>query len=178
MIVPTATDILYYRRYIDDGLCILRASPAGYSDFVLQINTFGIEGERLEWEATPPSREVDFLDLHLKLEPAGSISLTSFQKPMNLYLYRPPASAQPTSILYGLVYGTLHRYYWHNTERHMFEAFSLKFFQRLRQRGHSVPKLASLFLKASRQVDLSSIPQPKPLTNQLLKYSVGCKSLR
>ncbi len=115
----------------------------------------------------PPGREVDFLDLHIRLDPTGSISTTSFQKPMNLYLYRPHTSAQPSSILYGLIYGTLHRYYWHNTERSMFEQFAWKFFQRLQQRGHAANKLAQLFLRAATQVDASSIPLPKIPTDQL-----------
>jgi hypothetical protein len=73
------------------------------------MNDFGTPGARLEWEATPPGREVNFLDLHLRLDPAsGSISTSSFQKPTNLYLYRPPTSAQPASNLYSLHYGTLH----------------------------------------------------------------------
>jgi hypothetical protein len=159
--------LLFYRRFIDDAFVIQRASPNGYADFVHGMNDFGRPGARLEWEATPPGREVDFLDLHIRLDPAGTVSTTSFQKPMNLYLYRPPSSAQPSSILYGLIYGTLHRYYWHNTERSMFEQFAWKFFGRLQQRGHAVNKLATLFLRAARQVDVSSIPLPKP-ANDLL----------
>jgi hypothetical protein len=128
--------LLFYRRYIDDALIIQWASPNGFANFVGAMNDSGTPGARLEWEATPPGREVNFLDLHLRLDPAGSISTTSFQKPMNIYLYRPPTSAQLASILYGLIYGTLHRY-WHNTERSMFEQFTWKFFQRLQQRGHA-----------------------------------------
>jgi hypothetical protein len=49
------------------------------------MNDFGIEGEQLKWEATPPSHKVDFLDLHpLQLKPDGKISSASFQMPMNL----------------------------------------------------------------------------------------------
>jgi hypothetical protein len=41
-----------------------------------------------------------------------------FQKPMNMYLYRlPTTSAQCTSVLYGLIYGTLHHYFWQNSKR-------------------------------------------------------------
>jgi hypothetical protein len=93
---------------------------------------------------------------------------------MNLYLYRPPPSTQPSSMLYSLIYGTLHQYYWHNTERSMFEQFAWKFFQRLQQRGHAVNKLALLFLRAAAQVDTSSIPLPKPATDQLGKPDGTC----
>jgi hypothetical protein len=125
--------LLFYRRYIDDALIIQQASPNDFANFVSAMNNFGRPGARLEWEATPPGPEVDFLDLHIRLDPTGSISTPSFQKPMNLYLYRPPMSAQPCSILYGLIYGTLHRYYWHNTKRSMFKQFAWKFFQRIQQ---------------------------------------------
>jgi hypothetical protein len=132
------------------------------------MNGFGQMGARLEWEATPPGCEVDFLELHIRLDPTGSISTrTSFQKPMNLYLYRPPTSAQPSSNLYNLIYGTLHWYYWHNTDRSMFEQFAWKFFQGLQQQGHAVNKLAQLFLRTATQVDTSSIPLPEPATDQL-----------
>jgi hypothetical protein len=168
LLVNDAHLLLFYRRYIDDALIIQRASPNGFAHFVSAMNDLGQTGARLEWEATPPGREVDFLDLHIGLDPAGSISTTSFQKPMNLYLYRPPTSAQPSSILYDLNYGTLYRYYWHNTERSMFEQFAWKFFRRLQQRGHdAVNKLAQLFLRAAAQVDTSTIPLPKPATDQL-----------
>jgi hypothetical protein len=131
------------------------------------MNKFGQTGARLEWEAAPPGPQVDFLDLHIRLDPKGSISTTSIQKPIILYLYGPPTSAQPFSILYGLTYSTFHRYYWHNTECSMFKRFVWKFFQRLQQRGHDVNKLAQLFLRAARQGDTYSIPLPKPATNQL-----------
>ncbi len=81
---------------------------------------------------------------------------------MNLYLFCPPTSAQPPSILYGPIHGTLHRLFWHNSEFTTFEAFTLKFFNGLQARGYATSKLATLFLKAATRVDLSSIPLPKP----------------
>jgi hypothetical protein len=81
---------------------------------------------------------------------------------MNLpvYIYRPPTSAQPVSILYSLIYGTLRRYYWHNTERSIFEQFPWKFFH------HSYNK--ELFLRAAKQVNASSIPLPQLTSNVLV----------
>jgi hypothetical protein len=72
------------------------------------MNSFGNNGARLEWESPGLSRAADFLDLHIKLNPNGSITTSTYQKPMNLYLFRPPTSAKPASVLYGLIYGTLH----------------------------------------------------------------------
>ena len=75
------------------------------------MDNFGPVGKRLEWVATNPSRSVDFLDLTVSINDAGDIVTKTFQKAMNLSLYRCPSSAQPESILESLIYGTLHRYY-------------------------------------------------------------------
>jgi hypothetical protein len=126
------------------------------------MNFFGDNGARLEWESPGPSHVVDFLDLHIKLNPNGSIITSTYQKPMRLYLFRPPTSVQPPSILYGLVYGTLHPSFWQDWEFTTFEAFTPKSFKRLQARGRATSKLATLFLKANTLVDLSSIPLLKP----------------
>jgi hypothetical protein len=104
----TAHLFLFYHRHIDDALIIQQASPNGFANFVIAINDFGMPNAWLEWEAAPPGREVDFLDLHIWLDPTGLISTTLFQKSMHLLMYRPPPSAQPSSIIYSLIYGTLH----------------------------------------------------------------------
>jgi hypothetical protein len=72
------------------------------------MNSFGQEGARLEWESPGPGCAVDFLNVNIQINRDGTLTTSTFQKPMNLYLFRPPASAQPPSILYGLIYGTLH----------------------------------------------------------------------
>jgi hypothetical protein len=61
----------------------------------------------------------------------------------------------------------LHRYYWHPTDRSMFEQFTCKFFYRLQQRGHAVNKRAKLFLYATIQANASLTPLPKPANDQL-----------
>jgi hypothetical protein len=131
------------------------------------MNSFGDPGARLEWEPTEPGRSVTFLDFTLRLNNQHGITTTTYQKPMNLYLYRPPSSAQPPSILYGLIYGTLHRYFWQNSYQHDFERFATYLFQNLEARGHASSNLAKLFLKAAHRVDRSSIPEAKPLTNDV-----------
>jgi hypothetical protein len=110
LLANNARLLLFYRRYIDDGLIIQQAGPNGFANLVSVMNDFGMPGAQFEWEEAPPGCEVDFLDLHIQLDPTGSISTTSFQKPMNLYLYCPLTSGQPSSILYRQIYGTLHRY--------------------------------------------------------------------
>ena len=126
------------------------------------MNDFGPEGKRLEWKATQPSRATDFLDLTVRINSEGTIDTRTFQKAMNLYLYRCPSSAQPESILQSLIYGTLHRYYWQNTHIEDFGRFTELFFERLVARAHKKCDLAPLFIKAAKEVQSSSLPNPRP----------------
>ena len=73
------------------------------------MNDFGPEDKRLEWVETKPTTSVAFLNLTSRITDSGEIATTTFQKAYNLYLYRPPTSAQLESIRYSLFYGTMHR---------------------------------------------------------------------
>jgi hypothetical protein len=106
-----------------------------------------------------------------------SISMSTSQKPMNLYLYRPPSSSQPPSILFGLIYGTLYRFYWQNSNCHDFDKYVTLFFQQLQAHSHSTSNLSCLFLKAATKVDKShpfpwpNLPAPLPLQWTILASS-------
>jgi hypothetical protein len=166
--------ILFYRRLIDDALIIQRQRPGAHTNFLDAMNSFGAPGARLEWEPTEPGRSVTFLDFTLQLNNNHGITTTTFQKPMNLYLYRPPSSAQPPSILYGLIYGSLHRYFWQNSNKRDFERFATLLFHRLQARGHASSNLSKLFLKAAHRVDRSSIPAAKTRTNEVSLPDGSC----
>jgi hypothetical protein len=62
--------ILFYKRLIDDAIVII-LKLADYKLFMQGMNDFGPEGRRLEWESTTPSRQVDFLDLTITIQPDG-----------------------------------------------------------------------------------------------------------
>jgi hypothetical protein len=153
--------VLFYRRLIDDALIIQRNTPGAHDTFLAAMNSFGTPGASLVWESSGASRKDIFLDFNLTLNNHHSVSTSTYQKPMNLYLYRPPSSAQPPSILFGLIYGTLHRFYWQNSNRQDFDKYATLFFHRLQARGHSTSNLARLFMKAATKVDASSIPLAK-----------------
>jgi hypothetical protein len=112
--------------------------------------------------ANLPSKEAVFLDLQISITVAGTITTKTYQKPMNLYLYRPPTPAQPDSILYSLIYGTLHRYYWQNSNIRDFEQYTKLFFSRLLARGHNLMHIEPLFRMAAAAVETSSLPNPRP----------------
>ena len=81
----------YNRRFIDDIIGIWIGNHTDeWEAYQADLNNFGI----LTWEVGPFSREVDFLDLTLRIEDGRIVSKT-FQKPLNLYLYLPPSSSHP-----------------------------------------------------------------------------------
>jgi hypothetical protein len=154
--------VKFYRRLIDDAFIIIRDVEKDIQELDDVMADFGPIGKRLEWEATEPSSSVIFLDLNVSITTSYTINATTFQKPMNLYLYRCPSSAQPPSILYSLIYGTLHRYYWQNTHTEDFGRYTELFFERLTDRAHRRCDIAPLFIKAAQEVQNSVLPNPRP----------------
>ena len=161
--LTSAPTLWFWRRLIDDGFGIIDGTCLTHFHQHMQLmNNFGPEDARLVWECELGTcKSINFLDLQVTIEPDGTFTTRTYQKAMNLYLYRPPCSAQPPSILYGLIFGTLHRYFWHNSKRSDFQHFTKLFFERLCNRGHVAAHLAPLFIKAAAAVDTSQPPQPK-----------------
>jgi hypothetical protein len=104
---------IFYQRLIDNAYIIQRNTPHGYTPFMQAMNAFGQEGARLKWESPGPGCAVNFLDFNIQINQDGSLTTSTFQKLMSIYLFRPPASAQPPSILYELIYGALNRLFSH-----------------------------------------------------------------
>jgi hypothetical protein len=148
--------VSFYIRPIDDALVVLSNADGNYASFVATMNGFSPKGNCLEWEAEPHGLTVNFLDLTVTLLPSSTFGTSTFQKPMDLYLYQPLSYVQPSSILYGLIFGTLYQYYWQNMDCPPFEHFSWLFFQRLQAHGHIAALLAPLFLKSATNVDNST----------------------
>lgn len=149
-----ALGLLFYRRYIDDAIALLLCdSHHRYDSFVKRMNDFGEEGKRLVWEATTPSRTVDFLDLTLQIEDNGSITTKTYQKKMNLYLYLPPTSAHPPGVFASLIYGFLWRLRRQNTYDDDYKHFVQFFFCRLLARGHQEQALRAAFTRAAARLD-------------------------
>ena len=107
--------IRFYRRLIDDAFIIFSPIVPDYENPFLSLttamNNYGPTTKRLNWDTEPPQQTVNFLDLTVSITKDGTIATKTFQKKDNTYLYRPPTSCQPPSILKSFVYGTPHRYY-------------------------------------------------------------------
>ena len=161
-----STNILFYRRYIDDVIC-LWTNPTDntlhsnhtYECLKNDMNEFG----NLRWEFEPLTLATTFLDLNIKItHPSASkipyqihqsISFSTYQKEHNLYLYLPPHSAHPPGITRSLIHGLIRKYWIQNTHSQDFHKMTKLLFQRLLARGHPENTLRSLFLQAAKNID-------------------------
>jgi hypothetical protein len=112
-----SANLLYLKRYIDDifGIWLPAANDSNntWEDFKGTLNAWGslrwedFKGTlnawgSLRWVIEEPSSSTIFLDLKIQIE-NSRIRFTTFQKPMNLYLYISPSYAHPPSCLKGNV---------------------------------------------------------------------------
>jgi hypothetical protein len=152
-----------YKRYIDDGIGIWIGPTNLWTEFQVWVNSFG----SLRWIFTELTREINYLDITIRLDDKNTIRTTLFEKPLNLYLYLPPHSAHPPGVLTGLIYGMIRRVYRLTTDSADCRVYLGKFFTRLRHRGYSKQTLLPLFqagLDNRRKPPRSSKEQKKNAT--------------
>lgn len=144
------TNLYFLRRFIDDKFGIwLETTDQAWNDFQREMNNFGI----LVWKVEPLANEVDFLDLTIAIGADRRIVTKTYEKPMNLYLYIPPASAHPPGVLKSIVFGNLQRYRWQNSLPSDFILQATRFAERLIARGHSANSIRRIFMEAARSID-------------------------
>jgi len=156
--------IKFYRRLIDDAFIIFDDTKGTFQELKNNMNDFGPTEKRLNWSTEEPADEINFLDLTIKIQNDGTITTKTFQKAMNLYLYRTPDSCQPGNILYSFVYGLIHRYYWQNSNERDFLHVVEALLQRMLERGHILNNINKIFINAVNKVKTSSMPNPRPGT--------------
>ena len=84
------TNLLYYKRFIDNVFCIWTGNlTTDWKAFKEDVNNFGV----LKWDikSVTPSSSVNFLDMTLTIC-NNNIITKADQKEMNLNLYIPPSS--------------------------------------------------------------------------------------
>ena len=115
LLAKYARHLLFYGRYSDDGLGAWndRDDPLAWYRFCKDVNDFGV----LKLTIEERSREVNFLDLTIKINGCNQIETRTYQKPMNLYLYLHNASAHPPGVMKGVMFGEVKRYKMQNTRR-------------------------------------------------------------
>lgn len=153
--------LLDYCRYIDDvlGAWIHHPNPVtdsqNFEAFQASMNCFG----KLRWEFTPLRKELDFMDLTVRVTPRG-IHTRLYEKPLNLYLYIPPHSAHAPGNLRGLVIGMTERIFRLTSDRQDQQIALRNLFQRLCHRGYTSTILKPLFQAALDRIDNRIIPDP------------------
>jgi hypothetical protein len=156
-----AFGINFYRRFIDDALILQRSGehPERYQQLRTTMNSFGELGRRLEWTSDPPSKTVNFLDLTIHIGNDGRITTKTFQKAMNLFLYIPPISSHPKSVITSLIFGQLRRFWLQNSLRDDYVQCASAFFNHLIARGHDDLTLQELFRLSAARLDKTLTPK-------------------
>jgi hypothetical protein len=144
------TELLFYRRFIDDGIGIwLSDDPLRWSAFMECLNNWG----SLNWTTDGLTDSIIFMDLTIRIDPTcNRLTFQTYQKDMNLYLYIPPNSAHPEGMLRGLVFGRLRSYWIQNTEKKNFVKMAKLLSERLVARGYSKQILTPLFIEATERL--------------------------
>ena len=163
------SNIIYYRRFIDDIFVLwnpLHDDDCNHVSFEKDL-AFG----KLEWKMEPPTTKTVFLDLNIEIN-RGKIKTSTHHKPLNLHLYIPPKSAHPPKVLYGLIAGSIRRFWLQNSNPKDYRKNIVFLFDRLVARGHDRATLLPLFSRASRmffkkmeQLKPSSMKSPTKITN-------------
>jgi hypothetical protein len=112
ILLPRFKDnLLFYKRYIDYRLGTWVDTPENsWTQFTSALNDFG----NLRWNIETPSMSSTFLDLTITIN-EGKIDTTTYQKPLNLYLYILPLYAHPHSCIKGLITGEILQYWNQNS---------------------------------------------------------------
>jgi len=144
-------NLLYYKCYIDDVIGIWLPPRQNkiltWNNFKKCLNGWGT----LRWSIEEPSLSTHFLDLNINII-WSSITTSTYQKPLNLYLYIPPLSAHPPSCFKGLIYGEIRRY-WTQNNPSDFTNIVTNFISRLTKRGHKLESLIPIISEAAASLN-------------------------
>ena len=146
------TELLFHGRLIDDIFGIWAGdNTERWEHYNENLNDF--RPGKLEWETSPLSDSVNFLDLTISIGSNGQLKYSTHQKPYNLHLYVPNHSAHPKGTVKSLVIGSIERYWRQNSRREDYQKIVALLFQRLLARGFEYEKLVSIFKEAAEYVD-------------------------
>ena len=166
--------MILYVRYIDDIFGIwIGDSDDDWLLFQNETNSFGV----LQWDFSPLSRSINFLDLTISVE-SGKITFCTYQKLMNLYQYISPHSAHPPGVVRGMVYGLVKTYRNQNSREQDYITILSLLHRRLVERGWDATFIKELIIWADTAVKLrqptdepTDDPTPPPLVGELFQLS-------
>ena len=142
------TEIILYRRLIDDIFCIWNGSMESAIAFSQKIGTMR---PSLTIKDNFSLDEINFLDVFLykgqRFLNSGILDTKVYQKPINLYLYIGFTSMEPIHSKKGLIKTELIRYFRICSDELSFNEVSSFFYCRLRDRGYPIQFLDNEFSK-------------------------------
>jgi len=149
--------ILFYGRYLDDLLLIVRDHT---NNPLSIIRGFAGEHFAIAWEIG--NTDMPFLDLSLSAGP--TLSYTPYQKVLNKYLYIPFRSYHPETSKWGFIKAELLRFCRNSSSEAAFNKMVLLFYTRLRARGYP-PRWLKRPFKAVSYTDRKIYLAPKEKHN-------------
>ena len=132
-----------YRRFIDDIFAIWSGPKDTLLEFLDALNS---KSDRVKLTYCISDSNISFLDLFLSRDiTSGVLHFSTFQKPLNKYLYIPYESFHPSSNKKAFIKGELMRYARNSSSFKSFSETRNRFWQRLRVRGYPFRFLLPLF---------------------------------
>ncbi|KDE08473.1 hypothetical protein MVLG_01255 [Microbotryum lychnidis-dioicae p1A1 Lamole] len=138
--IPNADNIVFYGRYIDDVIAIIKGPRDNVDKFAQSLNDIH---PNLVFDFEISNTGLPFLDAFVSLNPDPSssgrkkrISTKLYQKPLNTYQYIPWSSFHPVDVKLAFVKGELIRYIRLNSSKEEYLKTMLLFYGRLRARGY------------------------------------------
>ena len=135
--------LLLYKRFIDDIFAIWHGPKQSLLEFLDALNN---KHDRIKLTYVISEISISFLDLFLYKDQAfNTLQFSTFQKPLNKYLYIPFESFHPASNERAFIKGELMRYARNSSSAEAFCDTRQKFWKHLRVRGYPVRFLFLLF---------------------------------
>ena len=152
--IMTPNELLFWRRFIDDGLGIWRGSKRSFDGFVKKLNRetnkFGINFPLNEVQF---GKLVNFLDVTLYLDDENKIQYRSYTKPTDAKRYLRPQSFHPRSVFKSVplsqMIRTIERNSIEETEREEMN----KMIQDFERSGYKKEELKKIEEKARQQIN-------------------------
>ena len=135
--------LILYKRFIDDMFAIWCGPKDTLLEFLGALNS---KDQRIQLTHCISELSISFLDLFLYRDGSSSVlQFSTFQKPLNKYLYIPFESFHPSSNKKAFIKGELMRYARNSSSFKSFSETRDRFWKRLRLRGYPFAFLLPLF---------------------------------
>jgi hypothetical protein len=156
-----------YKRFIDDGFIVWEGSENELQQLLHAWNT---RRPRIRITFEISRLEVHFLDLRIWkdmdcAEDRLPLVVSTYEKPMNKYLYIPLLSMHRVSVLRGFIRSRLLNFVVTNTYEHDFLVMRAKLWVRLLRRGYTPQFLTPIFAAVSFDLRREYLT-PKPAATQ------------